>query len=64
MLIEQTIKVEWRCTPITAYVHNKTKTLKENLQTDYYLLLKYCRRQCALLSPSWAKSLTKFSTKM
>ena len=25
---------------------------------DYYLLLKYCKRQCALLSPIWTKSLT------
>ena len=25
---------------------------------DYFLLLKYCRRQCALLPPIWTKSLT------
>ena len=30
----------------------------------YYLLLKYCRRQCNFTSPTWAKSLTKFSPKM
>ena len=72
MLIKQIIKVEWRgpvppgrtCTSITAYAHDKTKISKENLGVDYYLLLKYCRRQCALLPPTWAKSLTKFSTKM
>ena len=28
------------------------------------ILLKYCRRQCILLPPTWAKSLTKFTTKM
>ena len=28
----------------------KQKSLKENLRVDYYLLLKYCRRQCALLT--------------
>ena len=72
MLIEQIIKVKWRgpgpprhaCTPITAYVHDKTKISTENLRVDHYLLLKYCRRQSALLSPIWAKSRTKFSTKM
>ena len=31
---------------------------------DYYLLLKYCRRQCTLLTPTWAKLLTKFKRKM
>ena len=49
MLIEQIIEVEWRepappchtCTPVTSYVHDKTKTFKENLRVDYYLLLKY-----------------------
>ena len=52
------------CTPMTAYFHDKTKILNENLQMDYYLLLKYCRRQCALLLPSRAKSLARFITKM
>ena len=52
------------CTPITAYFHDKTKISKENLRVDYYLLLKYCSRQCVLLPSTWAKSLTKFSTKM
>ena len=72
MLIEQIIKIEWKgsgppcrtCTPITAYVHDKTKISKENLRVDYYLLLKYCWRQCALLPPTEAKSRTKITTKM
>ena len=72
MLIEQIIKFEWRgpgppgrtYIPITAYFHDITKISKKNLRVDYCLLLKYCRRQCALLPPSWAKSLTKSSTKM
>ena len=71
MLIEQIIEFEWRgpeppgrtCIPKTGYFHHKTKMSKENLRV-YYLLLKYCRRQCALLPPNWAKSLTVFSTKM
>ena len=66
MLIEQIIEFQLRgpeppgrtCTPITGQIHNKTKILKENLRLDYYLLLKYCRRQCALLTPIWTKSLT------
>ena len=45
------------CTPITAYFYDKTKISKENLQVDYYLLLKCSKRQCALL-PTWTKSLT------
>ena len=55
MLIEQNIELELRgpgpsgrtCTPITVEFHNKTKISKENLPMDYYLLLKYCRRQCS-----------------
>ena len=50
-------------TPTAGYFHDKTKTSKENLRVDYYLPLKYCRRQCTLLSPTWAKSLTKFNPK-
>ena len=72
MLIEQIIKFELRgdgppdrtCTPITGCFHDKTKISDENLQVDYYLPLKYCRRPCALLPPTWAQSLTKFSTKI
>ena len=57
MLIEQIIEFEWMgpgspgrtCTPITGCFHDKTKISEENLREDYCLLLKYCRRQCALL---------------
>ena len=63
MLVKQDIKFELRgpgspgrtCTPITGYFHEKTKISEENLRVDYYLLLKYCRRQCSLLPPIWAK---------
>ena len=66
MLIEQIIEFQLRgpvptgrtCTPITGLLHDKRKILKENLRVDYYLLLKYCSRQCALLPPTWTKSLT------
>ena len=66
MLIEQIIEFQLRgpgppgrlCTPITGWLYDKTKILKENFRVDYYLLLKYCRRQCALLTPTWTKSLT------
>ena len=70
MLIEQIIEFKSRgpgppgltSTPIIAYFRDKTKIFKENLRVDYYLLLKYCKRQCVLLPFTWAKSLTKFST--
>ena len=52
------------CTSTTGEYHDKTKISKENRGVDYYLQLKYCRRQCALLPPTCAKSLTKFNTKM
>ena len=72
MFIEQTIKFEFRgfvplgrvCTSATGYFCDKTKITKENLRVDYYLLLKYCSRQCTLLSPTRAKLLTKFNTEM
>ena len=35
-------------TPITGYCHDKTKIFKENPQVDYYLLLKFCKRQSTL----------------
>ena len=38
--------------------------LERNLRVDYYLLLKYCRRQCALVTPTCTKLLKKLSTKM
>ena len=72
MLIEQIIKFEFRGlgrpghigNPTTGYFYDKTKICRENFGVDYYLLLKYCRRQCTLLSPTWAKSHTKFNLKM
>ena len=59
MLIEQIIELQLKgpgphsrtCTSITGKRHDKLKTSKENLRVDYYLPLKYCRRQCALLPP-------------
>ena len=72
MLIEQIIefKLRWpgphgrTYIPTTGYFHDKTKICKETLQVDYYFLLKCCRRQCTLLPPTWAKSLTRFNPKM
>ena len=66
MLIEQNIEFQLRdLEPLAVHVllslvnfMTKEKSLKENLRVDYYLLLKYCRRQCALLSPTWTKLLT------
>ena len=52
------------CTPITAYFKCKTKISEEYFRVEYYLLLKYCRRQCALLPSTWAKSLKKFNTQV
>ena len=40
------------CTRITGYFYEKTEVFKKNLRVDYYLLLKYCRRQSTLLPPS------------
>ena len=51
------------CTPITGCFHEKTKISKKNIRLDCYLLLKCCKRQCTLLPPTWAKSLTKFNLK-
>ena len=72
MLIEQITELEWRvpgplgrtCTPTTDYFYDKTIISNENLCVDYYILLKYCRRQCTLLSPTGTKSPTKFNTKI
>ena len=52
------------CTPITGCFHDKTKISTTNFQVDCFLPLKYCRRQCTLLSLTWAKSVTKFISKM
>ena len=72
MLIEQIIEFKLR-SPGThglyMYSYNwlflwRSKNLcKANLPLDYYLQLKYCMRQNISLSPSWAKSHTKFNTK-
>ena len=51
MLIEQAIELQLRvpgppdqtCTPITGYLHDKTKIFKENFRDDYYLLLNVAR---------------------
>ena len=66
MMIEQMVELQLRgpgppgrtCTPITGYFHDKTKISKENLQVDYYSLLKCCKRPCTLLPPTWTKLLT------
>ena len=60
MLIEQIIEFELMgsgppcraCTSTAGYFYDKTKTSKKNLRVDYYLLLKYCTKQCTLLSPT------------
>ena len=48
-------------TPITGCFHDKTIISKEKIRLDCCLLLKYCRRQCDLLSPTWTKALTNFT---
>ena len=66
MLIKQIIEFDMRengllfgtCTPKLVIFMTKQKSLKEVLRVDYYLLLKYCRRQRIYLPPTWAKSLT------
>ena len=63
MLIEQILALRGPVppghiyTPITGCFHNKALISKENIRLDWYLVLKYCRRQCTLLPPTWAKSL-------
>ena len=69
MLIEQIFELREPgppgrlCTPITGCFHHETIISKENIRLNCYLLLKYCRRQCTLLPPTWAKS-QKFNPKM
>ena len=58
-LIEQIIEFE-----LTSYFYDKTKISKENISVDYYLQLKYCRKQCNLISPTRTQSLTKFNPNM
>ena len=38
------------CTSIAGCFQDKTVISTENIRLDIYLLLKYCRRQCPLLS--------------
>ena len=71
MLIEQIFELRelWSpgliCTHVTAgCFHDKMIISKKNIRLGCYLLLKYCRRQCALLPPTRAKSLTKFNPQM
>ena len=52
------------CIPITGCFHDRTIISKENIPQDCYSLLKYYRRQCSLLPPTWAKSPAKFIPKM
>ena len=57
MLIEQIIEFELMeqgslggtCTPKLVILMTTQKFLQGDLRVDYYLLLKYCRRQCILL---------------
>ena len=70
MLIEQNFELRGHrppgriCTPIIGCFHDKIVISKENIRLACYLLLKYYRRQCTLLPPTWANSLTKFNPKM
>ena len=54
MLIEQIFESEGpgspgrTCTSITGCFNYKTIICTENIRLDYYLLLKYRRRQCTL----------------
>ena len=73
MLIERFIELQLRgsgppgrtCTPETGYCHDKTKISKKNPGVDHYLLLKCCKRQFTLLSPTWTRSPTiEFNSKI
>ena len=49
-----------KCTHTTGYFHDKTKISKKN-RVGYYLLLKYCMRQCTLFplpGPNHLQNLT------
>ena len=50
--------------PETGYFHDNTKISNENFQVNYYFLLKYCTRHCALFFLAWAELLTKFHPKI
>ena len=70
MLIEQIFELRAPgppgriCIPITDCFHANTIISKENIRLDCYFRVKCCRRQCTILPPTWAKSLTKFNPKM
>ena len=70
MLIEQIIEFELKrlgtlvVLVLLQLVSFMKKISKENLRVEYYLLLKYCTRQCALIFPTRAQSLTKSNLKM
>ena len=72
MLIEPIIEIELKglgppsrtCTSKLVIFMTKQKSHQEDLRVDYYLPLKYCRRQCILLPSIRAKSFTKFNAKM
>ena len=58
VLIEQISEFELRgpgpsgriCTSKTSNFYDNTKISKQNFRLDYCLLLKYCTRECTLLS--------------
>ena len=52
------------CTPTNGYIYEKAKISLGNLRVDYYFQLKYCTRQCTMLSPTWAKPLTNFNNRL
>ena len=70
MPIKQTIEFELRelrppgrTCATTGYFHDKTTISMKNLRVDYYLLLKYCRRQCTLPPPPGPNHLQNFTPK-
>ena len=64
MLFEQSFKLREPgriYTPISGCFHDKAIISKENIRLGCYLLLKYCIRQCTLLTlpgPSHLQNLT------
>ena len=70
MLIEQIFELRGPgppgriCIPITGCSNDKTIISNENIRLDCYLPLKYCRRQCTLLPPTWTKTRAKFNPKV
>ena len=69
MLIEQIFDLRGSgppgraCTPTTGCFHDKTIISKDSLRVDLYLLLAL-QKAMYLTSLTWAKSLTKFNSKM